>query len=343
MKNKFVCFGEIMLRLKSPGTERLFQSERFDATFGGAEANVAISLANFGLNASFVTATPDNDISRACEMELRRFGVDTSMVKHTEGRFGIYYLEAGSCQRPSKVIYDRDFTSFARIKSGDFDWHEILYDAAWFHVSGITAGVTEDCAKEALNAVKVAHELGVTVSLDLNYRAKLWKYGKEPTEVMTEIAKYADVLISGAGDCQRMLGLIPETPDDSIEVNLDTYKDLCSKALKAFPNLKCVSITIRRSLSGDRNTWAACIDDSKEFYVTRTFDIADIVDRVGGGDSFAAGLIYGLYVKKDSKAAVDFAIGASTLKHSIFGDFNRVTVDEVESLIGGDGTVRIAR
>lgn len=343
MKNKFVCFGEIMLRLKSPGTERLFQSEHFDATFGGAEANVAISLSNFGMNASFVTATPDNDVSKSCIAELRKFGVDTSDVKYTDGRFGIYYIEAGSCQRPSKVIYDRDFTSFASIQSGDFDWKEILKDAIWFHVSGITAAITEETAKEALNAVKAAKEIGATVSVDLNYRAKLWKYGKEPTDVMPELTKYADVLISGAGDCQKMLGIIPETPDDSIEVNIDTYKDICDKALKIYPNLKYVSITIRRSLSGDHNTWAACINDRNAFYVSRAYDIADIVDRVGGGDSFAGGLIYGLYTKNDAKSAVEFAVGASTLKHSILGDFNRVTVDEVENLIGGDGTVRIAR
>ncbi len=343
MKNKFVCFGEIMLRLKSPGVERLFQSEHFDATFGGAEANVAISLANYGLNTKFVTATPDNDISKACAMELRKFGVETDDIKYADGRFGIYYLEAGSCQRPSKVIYDRDFTSFARIKSGEFDWYEILKDAAWFHVSGITAAITEETAKEALNAVKAAHELGVCVSLDLNYRAKLWNYGKAPIDVMPEITKYTDVLISGAGDCQKMLGIIPETPDDAVEVNLDTYRDICTKALNTYKNLKCVSVTIRRSLSGDHNTWAACICDESGFYLSRTYDIADIVDRVGGGDSFAGGLIYGLYVKKNPQSALDFAVAASTLKHSIFGDFNRVNVQEVENLISSDGTVRIAR
>ena len=343
MKNKFVSFGEIMLRLKSPGNERFFQSERFEATFGGAEANVAVSLANFGLDSSFVTATPDNDISRSCVAQLRSFGVDTSDIAFTKGRFGGYYIEAGSCQRASKVIYDRDYTSFANIREGDFDWESIFMDACWFHVSGITAAVTEQTAKEALRAVKIAKKLGVTVSLDLNYRAKLWQYGKKPTEIMPEISKYADVLISGAGDCQKMLGIIPETSDDAIEVNIDTYKDICAKALAAYPNLKYVSITIRRSLSGDHNTLSACIADRDGFYNARTYDIADIVDRVGGGDAFAAGLIYGLHTKATANEAVNFGLGASVLKHSISGDFNRVTVGEVENLIGGDGTIRIAR
>ncbi|MBQ7820713.1 MAG: sugar kinase [Clostridia bacterium] len=343
MRNKFVTFGEVLLRLKSPSVERLFQSERFEATFCGAEVNVAVSLANYGLNASFVTATPDNDVSRACIGELRRFGVDTSNIAYTKGRFGVFYLETGACQRASKVTYDRDYTSFANIKEGDFDWEKLFEDACWFHVSGITAAITEDTAKEALRAVQIAKKLGVTVSLDLNFRAKLWQYGKAPTEIMPEIARYADVLISGGGDFQKMLGIIPETDDDSLEVNLDTYRDICDKALAAYPELKCVAITIRRSLSGDHNTWAACINDRSGFYYTRTYDIADIVDRVGGGDAFAGGLIYGLHTKKTAAEAVEFATAASTLKHSIFGDFNRVTVEEVESLMQGDGTVRIAR
>ena len=343
MKNKFITFGEVLLRLKSPHNERIFQSERFEATFCGAEINASVSLANYGLETSFVTATPDNDVSRAFVGEALRFGVDTSFIRYTKGRFGVFYLESGACHRPSKVTYDRDYTCFSNIKEGDFDWYSIFDDACWFHVSGITAAISEGSAAEALRAVKIAKELGLTVSLDLNYRAKLWNYGKKPIEIMPQIAEYADILISGGGDCQKMLGIIPKTEDASVEVNIDTYKDISQKAFERYKNLKLIAITIRRSLSGDHNTWAACISDRNEFYLTRTYDIADIVDRVGGGDAFSGGLIYGLHTYNDPKLAADFAIAASTLKHSILGDFNRVTVDEVTSLMESDGTVRIAR
>lgn len=343
MKNKFVSFGEIMLRLKSPNKERFLQSERFEATFGGAEANVAISLSNFGLKSEFVTALPDNDIARACIGELRRFGVGTDGIRFGDGRLGVYYLEEGACQRASKVVYDRDYTAFTNIKEGDFAWEDILADATWFHVSGITAALTRQTASEALSAVMAAKKLGVTVSLDLNYRSKLWNYGMSPLDIMPEIASYADVLISGAGDCRTMLGIIPAKSDDALEVDLDTYQDICKKALDTYKSLKCIAITIRRSLSGEHNTLAACIDARNGFYNTRTYDIADIVDRVGGGDAFAAGLIYGLYTMHDAAKAADFALAASVLKHSIPGDFNRVSVSEVEALTGGDGTVRIAR
>ena len=343
MKNKFITFGEVLLRLKSPFNERIFQSEKFEATFCGAEINAAVSLANYGLETSFVTATPDNDVSKAFIGEARRFGVGTSDIMFTKGRFGVFYLESGACQRASKVTYDRDFTCFANINVGDFDWHSILAGACWFHVSGITPAISEGAALETLRAVKTAKELGLTVSLDLNFRAKLWNYGKAPVEVMPAIAEYADILISGGGDCQKMLGIIPEREDASIEVNIETYKDITRKAFERFKNLKAVAITIRRSLSGDHNTWAACISDRNEFYLTRMYDIADIVDRVGGGDAFSGGLIYGLHTKNDIKYAADFAIAASTLKHSILGDFNRVTIDEVTALMESDGTVRIAR
>ncbi len=340
---KFVTFGEIMLRLKSPGYDRLFQQPSLEATFGGGEANVAVSLANYGLDAKFVTALPANDIGAACERELRKYSVDVSDIAHTKGRMGIYYLETGACQRPSKVIYDREYSAFAEIKAGDFDWKRILSDAGWFHVTGITPAVAEGVAAEAITALKTAKELGVTTSCDLNYRAKLWKWGKKADEVMPELTKYVDVVIANEEDCQKALGISSDNKPELGEINLDCYKEITEKVLTQFPNVKTVAITLRESKSANRNLWSACINDGKEFYHSRTYDITDIVDRVGGGDSFAGGLIYGLSTKGDAKAALEFAVGASCLKHTINGDLNLVTVEEVEKLIGGDGTGRIAR
>ena len=340
---KFVTFGEIMLRLKSPGYDRLFQQPSLEATFGGGEANVAVSLANYGLDAKFVTALPANDIGAACERELRKYSVDVSDIAHTKGRMGIYYLETGACQRPSKVIYDREYSAFAEIKAGDFDWKKILSDAGWFHVTGITPAVAEGVAAEAITALKTAKELGVTTSCDLNYRAKLWKWGKKADEVMPELTKYVDVVIANEEDCQKALGISSDNKPELGEINLDCYKEITEKVLTQFPNVKTVAITLRESKSANRNLWSACINDGKEFYHSRTYDITDIVDRVGGGDSFAGGLIYGLSTKGDAKVALEFAVGASCLKHTINGDLNLVTVEEVEKLIGGDGTGRIAR
>lgn len=340
---KFVTFGEIMLRLKSPGYDRLFQQPSLEATFGGGEANVAVSLANYGLDAKFVTALPANDIGTACERELRKYSVDVSDIAHTKGRMGIYYLETGACQRPSKVIYDREYSSFAEIKAGDFDWKKILSDSGWFHVTGITPAVAEGVAAEAITALKTAKELGVTTSCDLNYRAKLWKWGKKADEVMPELTKYVDVVIANEEDCQKALGISSDNKPELGEINLDCYKEITEKVLTQFPNVKTVAITLRESKSANRNLWSACINDGKEFYHSRTYDITDIVDRVGGGDSFAGGLIYGLSTKGDAKVALEFAVGASCLKHTINGDLNLVTVEEVEKLIGGDGTGRIAR
>jgi len=343
MKNKFVSFGEIMLRLKSPGYERFFQSPTLEATFGGGEANVAVSLANYGLDAKFVTALPANDIGVACERELRKYGVDTSDIQKVKGRMGIYFLETGACQRPSKVIYDRADSAFANIKEGDFNWAEILADAKWFHVTGITPAVSAEIAEEAIRALKVAKELGVTTSIDLNYRAKLWNYGKRADEVMPELTKYIDVVIANEEDCQKALGITSKNKPELGEIDLECYKDITAQVMTQYPNVKIVAITLRESKSANRNIWSACINDGKEFYRSRIYDITDIVDRVGGGDSFAGGLIYGLATKEDPKAALEFAVGASCLKHTINGDLNLVSVDEVEKLIGGDGTGRIAR
>lgn len=342
MSLKAVTFGEIMLRLKSPGNERLFQSPVLEATFGGGEANVAVSLANYGVDASYVTVLPDNDIAKACLMELRKFGVDVSNIKRASGRVGIYYLEAGANQRPSNVVYDREGASIAKVQPGDLDWASIFAGKNWFHFTGITPALSLSAAETCLEAAKKAKEMGLTVSCDLNYRAKLWKYGKTAREVMEGLMQYIDIAIANEEDCQKSLGITVDTGVETGELNTDLYKLMTEKVLKQFPNLKAIAITLRESKSADHNEWSACINDGT-FYLSRKYNITDIVDRVGGGDSFGAGLIYGLDKYGDSKNALEFAVAASCLKHSISGDFNRVSASEVEKLMGGNATGRISR
>ena len=340
---KVVTFGEIMLRLKSPALERFFQSPSLEATFGGGEANVAVSLANYGMNTAFVTALPNNAIGEACLREVRGFGVDVSDIKMVDGRMGIYFLETGSNQRPSKVIYDRADSCIAKAPVDLFDWKEILKDATWFHVTGITPAISQSAADLTLAAVKAAKEMGVKGSCDLNYRKNLWKYGKEAKEVMSEITKYVDVAIANEEDFQKSLGISAKSDVESGELDREVYKKIASTAMEMYPNLEKVAITLRESKSADTNYWAACIYDGKEFYVSRRYAITDIVDRVGGGDSFGAGLIYGLNTYDNQKDALEFAVAASCLKHTISGDFNRVTVKEVESLMKGSGSGRVER
>lgn len=340
---KVVTFGEIMLRLKSPGYERLFQSSLFEASFGGGEANVAVSLANFGMDTAFVTVLPDNDISRACLMDLRAFGVDVSRIVYGKGRMGIYYLESGANQRPSKVIYDREGSSIMQAVPGSIDWISIFSGAGWFHITGITPALSQSAADISLEAIKKAKDAGLTVSCDLNYRAKLWRYGKKASEVMSELIKYADVVIANEEDCQKSLGIEADSQVEKGVLQEDAYRKLTGKVLAEYPNIKLIAVTLRESKSADHNDWSACLNDRSQFLLGRKFSITDIVDRVGGGDAFAAGLIYGLSTYNDKQKALDFAIGASCLKHSIIGDFNRVSADEVEKLISGDGTGRIVR
>lgn len=340
---RVVTFGEIMLRLKSPGVERLFQSPMLEATFGGGEANVAVSLANFGMDASFVTVLPDNIIGDACIGELRRFNLDTRSIVRASGRMGLYYLETGANQRPSKVLYDRADSAFAKASLGAIDWNTALNGADWFHITGITPAVSESAAALAMESVQEAKRLGITVSIDLNYRKNLWKYGKSAKEVMTELIKYADVCVANEEDVQKSLGIQSDADVTSGKLDRNTYKKLCEKVLDLFPNVKMIAITLRESHSADINGWAACLYDHKQFYVSKRYEIRDIVDRVGGGDSFCAGLIYGLYAYKKPADALEFAIAASCLKHSICGDFNRINVQEVIELIKGDGSGRVQR
>ena len=340
---KVVTLGEIMLRLKSPGLERFMQSPMLEATFGGGEANVAVSLANFGMEAKYVTAIPQHDITYALTCQLRGFGVDVSDIVYSEGRLGTYYLETGSNQRPSKVIYDRAYSSIALATPDLFDFAKIFDGAEWFHITGITPALSQSAADVSLAACKAAKEMGLKVSCDLNYRKNLWKYGKEAKEVMRELVNYVDVIIANEEDCQKSLGI--EAGSDVTGGHLDTakYEALAKEVLKMYPNAEKIAITLRESKSANHNDWSACICDGKEFYVSKKYEIKDIVDRVGGGDSFGAGLIYGLLNYDDMKKALEFAVAASCLKHTIIGDFNRVTVKEVETLMGGDGSGRVQR
>ena len=342
---KVITFGEIMLRLKSPSYERFFQSPVLEATFGGGEANVAVSLANYGMDASFVTVLPKNDIADACIRELRGFGVDTSKIVRKDGRLGIYYLETGAVQRPSKVIYDRAGSAIAEAKAGDIDWKSVFDGATWFHLTGITPAISQGAADLSLEAVKAAKEMGVHVSCDLNYRKNLWKYGKRADEVMTELVKYVDTVIANEEDFQKSLGLSAESASAVQEgqIDVELYKKIASSAMAKYPNIKRVAITLRESKSANHNDWSACLYNGKDFFLSRKYSITDIVDRVGGGDSFGGGLIYGLNTYGSEKEALEFAVAASCLKHTIPGDYNRVTVAEVESLMKGSGTGRVQR
>ena len=342
---KVVTFGEIMLRLKSPAYERFFQSPVLEATFGGGEANVAVSLANYGMDVSFVTVLPKNDIAEACIRELRGFGVDTSKIVRKDGRLGIYYLETGAVQRPSKVVYDRAGSAIAEAKAGDIDWKKVFEGATWFHLTGITPAISQGAADLSLEAVKAAKELGVHVSCDLNYRKNLWKYGKKADEVMTELVKYVDTVIANEEDFQKSLGLSAESASAVQEgqIDVELYKKIAATAMAKYPNIKRVAITLRESKSANHNDWSACLYNGKDFFLSRKYSITDIVDRVGGGDSFGGGLIYGLNNYDNEKDALEFAVAASCLKHTIPGDYNRVTVAEVESLMKGSGTGRVQR
>lgn len=340
---KFVTFGEIMLRLKAPGYERFFQNTMLEATFGGGEANVAVSLANFGEDVSYMTILPNNVIGDACIRELRGFGVDTSKIIKKDGRMGIYFLEAGANQLPSKVVYDRANSAIAKAKVGDIDWNDALNGVGWFHITGITPAISESAMELSLESVKAAKKKGVTVSCDLNYRKNLWKYGKNAEEVMREMVKYVDVAVANEEDCQKSLGFKIDANVTGGELDAENYEKLSNDVLEAYPNLKMIAITLRQSVSADINGWAACLNDREKFYLSKNYEIRDIIDRVGGGDSFCGGLIYGLNHYDDRREALEFAVAASCLKHSIIGDFNRVSVSDVEKLMGGDASGRVQR
>ena len=333
-----------MLRLAPPGFERILQSPQFVATFGGGEANVAVAVAGFGLPAAYVTVLPPNHpVADACIGELRRFGVDTSRIVRGKGRMGVYYLEGGANQRPSKVVYDRDNAAIALAKPGDIDWDAALAGSGWFHITGITPALSASAADLATESVAKARAKGLTVSCDLNYRKNLWKWGKPAADVMRELVKSVDVVIANEEDCQMALGIQVDVDVHSGKLDQQQYRALTEKVLAEFPNLKAIAITLRESKSASHNGWSACMNDRKEFLVSRHYEITHIVDRVGGGDCFAGGLIYGLQALGSHQEALEFAVAASCLKHSIPGDFNRFTVDEVMALKKGGGSGRVQR
>jgi len=341
---RIVTFGEIMLRLKAPAHERLLQSPVLEATFGGGEANVAVSLANFGCEVSFVSVLPDNALAEQAIRGLRGFGVDTTHIARQGERMGIYFLEAGSNQRSSKVIYDRAHSAIAQAGPEVINWREALRGAGWLHITGITPALSGQAALLSLRAVKAAGEMGLKVSCDLNYRKNLWKYGKDAPEVMGELVQFADVIIANEEDFQKCLGITAGSHDvDSGQLDLDAYRGIAAQAKTCYPRLDTIAITLRQSVSADNNTWQACLYDGEDFLVSRAYALTDIVDRVGGGDSFSAGLLYGLNHYENKRDALEFAVAASCLKHTIPGDYNRVGVAEVKALMKGSGTGRVQR
>jgi len=344
MPTLVVTFGETMLRLAPPGFERFLQSPRFVATFGGGEANVAVALAGFGNPARYVTVLPSaNPIADALLGELGRFNVDTSQIVRGKGRMGVYFVESGANQRPSKVFYDRENSAIALAKPGDIDWSKAFEGGGWLHITGITPALSQSASDLGLESMRAARAGGLTVSCDLNYRKNLWKYGQAATDVMPELFRLTDVGIANEEDCQAALGIQAEANVNSGRLEPAQYRALAEKVLSAFPNLKTLAITLRESKSASHNGWSACLHDRKQFLLSRHYEITHIVDRVGAGDCFAAGLIFGLLNLASSNDALEFAVAASCLKHSIPGDFARLSRGEVEQLIRSGGSGRVER
>jgi len=341
---KIVTFGEIMLRLKAPGRERLFQSPALEASFGGGEANVAVSLSILGESTAFVSALPSNPVGDAALRSLKAYGVDVSRVMRKGSRVGIYFIEAGADQRASEVVYDRAGSSASEMRPGDFDWSSIFSGVDWFHFTGITPALSRSAAEACLEAATAARAAGAKVSVDLNYRKKLWNYGVPAPEMMRMIASLADVLIANEEDLQLGLGIeAPGIDPGRGKLASDAYRSLALRAKDRFPRLSTIAITLRESRSADRNGWSSALLGKEGFRTSRSYELEDIVDRVGGGDSFAAGLIYGLLEYGDEAKALEFAVAASALKHTIPGDFNLATRPEIERLVAGDGTGRVSR
>ena len=342
---KIVTFGEVMLRLAPPDFLRFRQATNLDATFGGGEANVAVSCANYGLDVSFVTRLPKNDISDWCLGTLNSYGVDTRDIVFGGDRMGIYFLETGAVSRGSKVVYDRANSSVSQIEPGMIDWDKVLEGASWFHWTGITPAISQGAADVCLEGIKAANAKGITVSCDLNYRKNLWKYGKSANEVMPELVAGTDIILGNEEDAEKVFGIHPEGVDvTSGHVEAAAYESVGKQLLAKFPKAKKIIITLRGSISASHNSWSGVLWDGKQLFQAPTYQITHIVDRVGGGDSFMGGLIYGLNTYEgDDQKALNFAVAASCLKHTIKGDFNQVTVDEVEKLMGGDASGRVSR
>lgn len=344
---KVVTFGEIMMRLSPPGFMRFSQTNTLDVVYGGGESNVAVSLANYGVPVDFVTRLPDNDLGNCALMEMRKRGVGTDKIIFGGDRLGIYFLETGAVSRGSKVVYDRAHSAMAEIREGMVDWRRVFEGAAWFHWTGITPAISRGAADACLEAVQVASDMGVTISTDLNYRAKLWKYGGDREAIMTELTSYCDIVLGNEEDAEKHFGIKPEGLDITTQgehVKAEAFLSVCRQMMEKFPRAKKVITTLRGSISASHNTWAGVLYDGENMYKSPEYQITHIVDRVGGGDSFMGGLIYGLLkYPGDDQNALNFAVAASCLKHTIVGDANLVSVDEVEKLMGGDASGRVAR
>ena len=339
-----VTFGEIMLRLSPPGFERFVQARSFDVVYGGGEANVAASLANYGLPVEYVTRLPANEIGDACLNYLRGYGIGTRHIVRGGDRLGVYFLEMGSAQRGSKVIYDRAGSALATVQPGMVDWKAAFADADWFHWTGITPAISEGAAQVCLEAAQTAKEMGLTVSCDLNYRRKLWGWGKTADQVMPDLVSLCDVAVGNEEDADKVFGIkAPEADVTGGRVEAEAYAYVCEALAARFPNLETIAITLRGSLSASHNTWSAILWHGGEIHTAPRYDVIPIVDRVGGGDSFCGGLIYGLRTYDDVEQALHFATAASCLKHTVPGDFNLVSVAEVEKLMGGDVSGRVSR
>lgn len=345
MGKKVVTFGEIMLRLATPGYLRFEQTDNFTATYGGGEANVAVSLANYGIDVDFVTRLPKNDIGRACMMDLRKYGVGTDKIIYGGDRLGIYFLETGAVSRASKVVYDRAHSSVSQIELGMIDWEKVFEGADFFHWTGITPAISQGAADVCLEAIKKANELGVTVSCDLNYRKNLWNYGKTAGEVMPALVAGTDIVLGNEEDAAMVLDIHPEGVDvTGGHVEGAAYESVSKQIMAKFPRVKKVITTLRGSINANHNSWAGVLFDGEKLYESPQYQITHIVDRVGGGDSFMGGLIYGLLTyPTDDQKALNFAVAASCLKHTIYGDYNRATVSEVEKLMSGDASGRVSR
>lgn len=343
---KVITFGEIMLRLSPPGYLRFSQTNSFEVNFEGAESNVVVSLANFGVPTEMVTRVPENDIGRSAINDIRKHGVGTNHVLYGGERLGVYYLENGAVHRGGKVIYDRAHSAISAIKPGMIDWEEVFDGAEWFHWTGITPALSQDAADVCRKAIAAANTLGITVSVDFNFREKLWNYGKKPSEVLPEIVKGCDIILANELDAEQHFGIQPENKEelDPGEMNRDAYLSVCKQLMDKLPKAKKIITTRRETISASHNNWSGVLYNGEDFFESPTYEITHIVDRVGGGDSFMGALIYGLLTyKDDDQKALNFAIAASSLKHTIVGDVNLVTVDEVKKLMGGDASGRVSR
>ena len=342
---KVVAFGEIMLRLNPPGFLRFGQASAFEASFGCGEANVCVSLANYGIATDFVTRLPANEMGDACLAHLKRHGVGTGKIIRGGSRLGIYFIENGSVQRGSKVLYDRDGSAIATIEKGMLDWDAILAEASWFHWTGITPAISAGLCEVLQEGILKAKARGLTVSCDLNYRAKLWKWGKKAGEIMPELVRHCDIAVGNEEDADKVFGIrAPDTDVAAGRVASDNFRPVAEALQRKFPNLALIGITLRGSISASHNTWSGILYDGKNLYTGPLFHITDVVDRVGSGDAFAGGLIFGLLTYgNDRQRVLDFAVAASCLKHSVVGDFNLVTVEEVEKIMAGETSGRVSR